>query len=123
MAERWLRSLGQEPQFPTGLRSFIARCSRAGQRRPTPLLLRYTRRYHWIAGYNTASSEEKKQYDIEGLSQTAAARRLGISTSGMKSRVQRGRARLKETLLRCCQIHLDRNGGILDYESHSRTCC
>ena len=33
------------------------------------LLLRYTRRYHWIAGYNTASSEEKKQYDVEGLSQ------------------------------------------------------
>ena len=61
--------------------------------------------------------------DIEGLTQVEAARQLGLSTSGMKSRVQRGRARLKKTLLRCCQIHLDRNGGILDYEPRSRTCC
>jgi hypothetical protein len=32
------------------------------------VLLRYARRYHWIAGYNTASAEEKKRYDVEGLS-------------------------------------------------------
>jgi hypothetical protein len=34
------------------------------------LLLRWTTsRYHWIAGYNTASREEQAKYDIEGLSQ------------------------------------------------------
>jgi hypothetical protein len=32
------------------------------------LLLRYTRRYHWIAGYNRAPSDEQQNYDIEGLS-------------------------------------------------------
>jgi RNA polymerase sigma-70 factor, ECF subfamily len=61
--------------------------------------------------------------DIAGVSQVDAAKQLGLSTSGMKSRVQRGRARLKETLLRCCQVHLDKNGGIVDYEPNSGTCC
>ncbi len=30
--------------------------------------LRWYERHHWIAGYNTASPEEKRAYDIEGLS-------------------------------------------------------
>lgn len=60
--------------------------------------------------------------DIEGLTQVEAARRLGLSLSGMKSRVQRGRARLRQALLRCCKVHLDRRGGVLEYEPRSRTC-
>lgn len=55
--------------------------------------------------------------DIGGLSQAEAARRLGLSASGMKSRVQRGRARLKQALLRCCAIETDRWGTVLDYRS------
>ena len=31
-------------------------------------LLRYSRRYHWIAGYNSASADEQESYDVEGLS-------------------------------------------------------
>ncbi len=54
--------------------------------------------------------------DIEGLTQAEAATRLGLSHSGMKSRVQRGRAKLKEALLRCCTIETDRRGGVIDYE-------
>ncbi len=61
--------------------------------------------------------------DIEGLSQVEAAQQLGLSTSGMKSRVQRGRARLKKTLLRCCQVYLDKKGRVADYEPHSGKCC
>ncbi len=53
--------------------------------------------------------------EIDGLTQEAAARQLGLSTSGMKSRVQRGRAKLKQALLRCCAIELDRRGGVIDY--------
>lgn len=53
--------------------------------------------------------------DIEGLTQAAAAKRLGLSLSGMKSRVQRGRRLLKRTLLRCCEVELDRRGGVVDY--------
>ena len=53
--------------------------------------------------------------EIEGLSQKELARRLGISYSGAKSRVQRGRRKLREVLLRCCHIHTDAYGNIIDY--------
>jgi RNA polymerase sigma-70 factor (ECF subfamily) len=50
--------------------------------------------------------------EIGGLTQAEAARRAGISLSGMKSRVQRGRRQLEERLRGCCRIELDRRGGI-----------
>ncbi|MFF5209581.1 sigma-70 family RNA polymerase sigma factor [Streptosporangium sp. NPDC000396] len=50
--------------------------------------------------------------EYEGLTQAEAARRTGISVPGMKSRVQRARARLREMVLACCQIALDARGGI-----------
>jgi RNA polymerase sigma-70 factor (ECF subfamily) len=43
------------------------------------------------------------------------ARRLGISASGAKSRVQRARARLKEAVVACCAVYLDAAGGVDDY--------
>jgi RNA polymerase sigma-70 factor (ECF subfamily) len=49
---------------------------------------------------------------IKGLPQVELAKRLGISVSGAKSRVQRGRQMLKEMLLDCCQFEFDRRGGI-----------
>lgn len=53
--------------------------------------------------------------DLDGLTQTDAARREGVSVSGMKSRVQRGRRRLAELLNRCCQLTLDARGVPMDY--------
>ncbi|MFI6707770.1 sigma-70 family RNA polymerase sigma factor [Nonomuraea sp. NPDC050478] len=50
--------------------------------------------------------------EYDGLTQTEAARRLGISTSGMKSRVQRARARLRDLLTQCCQIAVDVRGDV-----------
>jgi RNA polymerase sigma-70 factor (ECF subfamily) len=58
--------------------------------------------------------------ELEGLTQQAAAKRLGLSVSGMKSRVQRGRKRLKQLLEDCCLIRLDRRGGVADYEVRDR---
>ena len=58
--------------------------------------------------------------EIEGLTQAEAARRLGLSHSGMKSRVQRGRAKLKQALLRCCAVSLDRRGRVMDYWPRAR---
>ena len=60
--------------------------------------------------------------DIGGLTQMAAADRLGLSVSGMKSRVQRGRAKLKEALLSCCAIDVDRRGGVVDYQRRRKQC-
>jgi hypothetical protein len=50
--------------------------------------------------------------EIEGVPQVAMAGRLGISVSGAKSRVQRGRAMLRKLLLECCQFPFDRRGGL-----------
>jgi RNA polymerase sigma-70 factor, ECF subfamily len=52
--------------------------------------------------------------EIEGLTQAEAASRAGVSLSGMKSRVQRGRERLKTLILDCCHIELDARGGVMD---------
>jgi uncharacterized protein len=42
VARRWATRLGRDPHdYPRTLASFLARCHAAGQRRPTPLLLRY----------------------------------------------------------------------------------
>lgn len=51
--------------------------------------------------------------ELEGLPQKAAADMAGVSVSGMKSRVQRGRERLREMLLACCEIALDPRGHVI----------
>ena len=54
--------------------------------------------------------------DLEGLAQHEAAARLGLSVSGMKSRVQRGWRQLRDMLEACCVIALDRRRGVADYD-------
>ncbi len=53
---------------------------------------------------------------FQGMSQVAAAGRLGLSVSGMKSRVQRARALLKQRLLDCCDFEQDRRGRVIDMQ-------
>jgi RNA polymerase sigma-70 factor, ECF subfamily len=53
--------------------------------------------------------------ELDGLTQTEAATREGISVSGMKSRVQRARRRLADLLGRCCALSLDVRGVPMDY--------
>lgn len=65
--------------------------------------------------------------ELEGLTQKEAAERLGISHSGMKSRVQRGRQKLRMELEECCKITLDVRQRVTECESrHSEVfskCC
>jgi RNA polymerase sigma-70 factor (ECF subfamily) len=77
-----------------------------------PLLTRLPPRYR----------EALNLTEVEGLTQAEAARRLEISVSGAKARVQRGRAQLRELLLDCCQVELDRRGGITQYQPRSGSC-
>ncbi|WP_447750387.1 2OG-Fe(II) oxygenase [Sphingopyxis fribergensis] len=41
LANRWHERMGQAVRFPAGHAEFLARCHAAGQKRPTPLLLKY----------------------------------------------------------------------------------
>jgi RNA polymerase sigma-70 factor (ECF subfamily) len=60
--------------------------------------------------------------ELEGMTQADAAVRLGVSTSGMKSRVQRGRAQLRDLLDACCQIELDSRGDVSGYTPRRGAC-
>ncbi len=60
---------------------------------------------------------------VNGISQADAARQLGISHSGMKSRVQRGRDRLRDMLVQCCAIAVDVRGGVSDFHLRSAGAC
>jgi len=48
LANEWAHRLGEPTDFPADLDAFLERCHRAGQRRPTPLILRYRE-----GGHNT----------------------------------------------------------------------
>lgn len=66
--------------------------------------------------------------ELEGLTQREAAEMLGISLSGMKSRVQRGRVQLRRALEDCCHIALDVRRRVVSYEPRTdarlpKGCC
>jgi RNA polymerase sigma-70 factor (ECF subfamily) len=54
--------------------------------------------------------------DLHGVSQVEAARTSGVSVSGMKSRVQRGRRALRDAITACCHLELDVRGQVHEFE-------
>lgn len=54
--------------------------------------------------------------EIDGLTQQEVADGLGLSLSGAKSRIQRGRAMLRDVLEQCCRFEFDRRGNLLDVD-------
>jgi RNA polymerase sigma-70 factor (ECF subfamily) len=54
--------------------------------------------------------------EIEGTKLKQVALQLGLSLSGAKSRVQRGRMMLRAMFLECCRIERDRRGSVMDYQ-------
>ncbi len=60
--------------------------------------------------------------ELDGLTQHAAAMRLGISLPSIKSRVLRGRRQLRKMLSQCCLIELDSRKGVAHYERRSSDC-
>jgi len=54
--------------------------------------------------------------ELEGLTQKDAAEMLGISLSGMKSRVQRGREKIRDMFDECCRISVDCRGRVVECE-------
>jgi RNA polymerase sigma-70 factor (ECF subfamily) len=60
--------------------------------------------------------------ELQGVPQHEVAERLGLSLSGAKSRVQRGRILLREALLDCCHFEFDRLGHLIDYTPRPDCC-
>jgi RNA polymerase sigma-70 factor, ECF subfamily len=61
--------------------------------------------------------------EIQGLPQAEVAERLSISLSRAKSRVQRGRLKLRDVLLTCCRLEFDRHGRIVGYQKIGAGLC
>jgi RNA polymerase sigma-70 factor, ECF subfamily len=66
--------------------------------------------------------EALRLIEFDGVTQTQAAAQLGISVSGMKTRVQRARGQLKDLLLDCCHLELDSRGGATACRSKRGSC-
>jgi RNA polymerase sigma-70 factor, ECF subfamily len=61
--------------------------------------------------------------ELKGVKQSVAAKQTGLSFSGMKTRVQRARGKLKAMMLQCCEIELDNRRGVVAYQRRSSCCC
>jgi len=63
--------------------------------------------------------------ELEGLTQAEAAARAGVSVSGMKARVQRGRRQVYDALQRCCAFEVDARGRMTGCTPHptDARCC
>ena len=55
--------------------------------------------------------------ELQGLTQKEAAEMLATSLSGMKSRVQRGREKIRGMFEDCCEISVDCRGRVVDCEA------
>lgn len=60
--------------------------------------------------------------EIERKTQREVAELEGISLSGAKSRVQRGRSLLKTILHQCCEFEVNQKNQIVDYQKRSKNC-
>lgn len=60
--------------------------------------------------------------EIDGLTQAEVASRLSLSLSGAKSRIQRGRVKLREALQACCHFDFDGAGRIIGYRPRREVC-
>jgi len=59
--------------------------------------------------------------EINGIKQKDLAEKYGLAYPSIRSRVQRGRIRLKEMLLDCCKIELDSRGNVMN-ATPKKTC-
>ena len=66
-----------------------------------------------IEGLSPKYREALTLVDLEGKPQKELARALGVSYSGMKSRVQRAREMVKRAILDCCDYEFDRYGNVV----------
>lgn len=74
-----------------------------------------------LAQLHPTARDALTRVDLDGQTHRQAAAQLGISESGMKSRVQRARRELREQLTACCQVQTDSTGALADYVANTDT--
>lgn len=67
-------------------------------------------------------AEALRLVDMSAVKQHQAAQAVGVSLSGMKSRVQRGRSALRALVDVCCKIRRDVRGAVMDMDACSSPC-
>lgn len=65
-------------------------------------------------------SEIIRLYDYKELSAVEISQMLNMPLATVKSKVQRGRKKIKEALLECCEFELDKNGAPIYFASKDR---
>ncbi len=76
----------------------------------------------FVAALPSPYREAVTLVELEGKTAREAAEMVGISVSGMKSRVQRGRAQLRELFEMCCEIAVDARGKPIDFARRTQPC-
>jgi len=81
---------------------------------------------HCIEPFIQALPKESAQLleavDLNGVAQKEYAQTLGISYSTLKSRVQKSRTQLRQIFDGCCQMSLDSQGNLMDYNLKGDQC-
>lgn len=83
----------------------------------------------WLAEYLAKQLPHEQREavelsDVQGLTQPVIAQRLGLSLTATKSRVQRGRQRLRELVASCCHLEFDSHENVVGYTKRkSGSCC
>lgn len=60
--------------------------------------------------------EPLEMYEFKGMKHREISKKLNISLSGSKTRIQRAREKLREVLTECCEIEFDTYGNIVEYK-------
>ncbi len=76
----------------------------------------------FVAALPSPYREAVTLVELEGLTTREAADMVGISVSGMKSRVQRGREQLRRMFDQCCEIALDARGKVTEFTPRAPRC-
>ncbi|MDJ0836341.1 MAG: sigma-70 family RNA polymerase sigma factor [Acidobacteriota bacterium] len=81
----------------------------------------------WLHGFAAAIppkyGEAVRLADLEGKSMQEVADALGLSVSGAKSRVQRGRKLLAKELMECCTFQMDHQGRVQSWQRNDCPGC
>jgi RNA polymerase sigma-70 factor, ECF subfamily len=55
-------------------------------------------------------------YDLDGIDQKTISEKLNLTLPNTKSRIQRGRVKLKERFLECCIVGFDEKGEMISFD-------